>query len=377
MKIIRVLNLFTIMNRGGAETMVMNYYRNINRDKIQFDFLVHRFEKGAYDDEIIKMGGRIYHAMPISPLNIHKYKSFLKDFFKIHKNEYLIIHSHMSELGYYAVKEAKKQGIPIRICHAHNAPHIFNIKMFISNKIILRNYLKFMIKPYITHRFICGYEAGDWLYGKKYRDTFIMLNNAISIEDFKYNKAIEEEQKLKYGLSRKFIIGHIGRFCEQKNHKFLIDIFCEILSKKNNAVLVMIGSGENEDVIKNYVLQKGIEKNVIFLGTRSDVNKVIQMFDILLFPSLFEGLPVTLIEAQAAGLLCVISDTIPKQCIITNNVITESLKQNAVVWARAVLEKSETYKKNDTSNQIIKAGYDIKTSALKLEEFYINEYNKI
>lgn len=179
MKVTRVLNLFTIMNRGGAETMVMNYYRNINREKIQFDFMVHRQEEGAYEQEIRELGGKIYRMIPIYPQNFRKYEKMICDFFDAH-DEYDIIHSHMSELGYFVLKEAKKRGVPVRICHAHNAPHGWDLKMF------MRTYFKWQIKKYYTHMFVCGIESGDWLFGKKNRDKFIMQNNAIDAEKFKY-----------------------------------------------------------------------------------------------------------------------------------------------------------------------------------------------
>ena len=185
MEPVRVLNLFTIMNRGGAETMVMNYYRKINREKVQFDFLVHREEEGAYEQEIKELGGRIYRMPPMYPQNFSLYKKKIREFFEEHK-EYKIIHSHMSELGYFALREAARQEISVRICHAHNAPHGFEWKM------IVRNYFKKRMMQYLTHMFMCGKESGDWLFGKENEDKFIQLNNAIDAERFRYDSKKEE-----------------------------------------------------------------------------------------------------------------------------------------------------------------------------------------
>ena len=186
MEPVRVLNLFTIMNRGGAETMVMNYYRKINREKVQFDFLVHREEEGAYEQEIKELGGRIYRMPPMYPQNFSLYKKKIREFFEEHK-EYKIIHSHMSELGYFALREAARQEIPVRICHAHSAPHEFDLKM------LMRIYFKNRMLPYLTHMFTCGKEAGNYLYGKKNEDKFIQLNNAIETKKYRYDKKIDEQ----------------------------------------------------------------------------------------------------------------------------------------------------------------------------------------
>lgn len=365
MEPVRVLNLFTIMNRGGAETMVMNYYRKINRAKVQFDFLVHREEEGAYEQEIKDLGGRIYRMPPMYPQNFSLYKKKIREFFEEHK-EYKIIHSHMSELGYFALREATRQEIPVRICHAHNAPHGFEWKM------IVRNYFKKRMMPYLTHMFMCGKESGDWLFGKENEDKFIQLNNAIDAERFRYDSKKEEAIRKELNLENKFVVGHVGRFFKQKNHQFLIEIFKEIQTKKENAILLLVGTGELKEEIQNQVKELGLEEQVRFLGVRSDVDQIMKCFDVFLFPSLFEGLPVTMVEAQAAGNLCIISDTIPRECCITENVRIYSLEKDAKAWSDFVISESTDYKKKDMYEEIVKAGFDIKQNAKWLEEFYVN-----
>lgn len=368
-KPVRILMLFTIMNRGGAETMVMNYYRNIDRSKIQFDFMVHREERGAYDDEIESLGGKIYRMLPIYPQNFYKYKKELKNFFNIHK-EYQIIHSHMSELGYFAFKEAKNQGIKVRICHAHNAPYGWDLKM------IIRTYFKKMMMPYITHMFICSKKAGDWLFGKEYEDSFIMMNNAIDSKKFRFNKEYAKQLKKEMNLENNLVIGHVGRFNRQKNHDFLIDVFEKVYKRDNSALLLLIGNGEEEGMIRKKVKFLELEENVKFLGIRDDISDLMQVFDVFLFPSLFEGLPVSLIEAQSAGINCLISDVISDQSVITPFVYKMSLNDNVEKWADYILDNKKNLKKSDTYEMIKKAGFDIKENAKWLEEFYLNEYKK-
>ena len=365
---IRVLNLFTVMDRGGAETMVMNYYRHIDRTKVQFDFLVHREQRGAYDDEIEALGGRIYRMYPIYPQNFARYKRDIRVFFKDHP-EYRIIHSHMSELGYFAFKEAAKQGVPIRICHAHNAPHGFDMKM------IMRDYFKKRMMPYLTHLFMCGVESGRWLYGKENENRFIMLNNAVDASAYTYNPAKRTEMRLQLELTDELAVGHVGRFNQQKNHPFLLEIFAALLKKEPNAVLLLVGGGTDMQRIQAKAQTLGIAEKVRFLGVRSDVADVMQAMDVFVFPSLYEGLGIALIEAQAAGLPCVVSDTIPHEAYLTDLVDSESLSAPAEKWAEKILAK-QAIPRTDRRTEIAAHGFDITTEAVKLQEFYINAYEQ-
>ena len=360
---IRVLNLFTVMDRGGAETMVMNYYRHIDRTKVQFDFLVHREQRGAYDDEIEALGGRIYRMYPIYPQNFARYKRDIRVFFKDHP-EYRIIHSHMSELGYFAFKEAAKQGVPIRICHAHNAPHGFDMKM------IMRDYFKKRMMPYLTHLFMCGVESGRWLYGKENENRFIMLNNAVDASAYTYNPAKRTEMRLQLELTDELAVGHVGRFNQQKNHPFLLEIFAALLKKEPNAVLLLVGGGTDMQRIQAKAQTLGIAEKVRFLGVRSDVTDLMQAMDVFVFPSLYEGLGIALIEAQAAGLPCVVSDTIPHEAYLTDLVDSESLSAPAEKWAEKILAK-QAIPRTDRRTEIAAHGFDITTEAVKLQEFYI------
>ena len=366
---IRVLNMFTIMDRGGAETMVMNYYRHIDRTKVQFDFLVHREQRGAYDDEIERMGGRIYRMCPVYPQNFSRYKRDLRTFFRAHP-EYKIIHSHMSELGYFAFREAERQGVPVRICHAHNAPHGFDAKM------IMRTYFKKRMMPYLTHLFMCGEESGKWLYGEKNKSRFIMLNNAIDAAVYSFDASKREEMRRQLDLTDELVIGHVGRFNPQKNHPFLLDIFAALLKKEPNAALLLVGGGADMPKIQAKAQELGIAERVRFLSVRSDVADLMQTMDVFAFPSLYEGLPVTMVEAQASGLPCIISDKVPPECILTDGLVNiMPLSVSPEVWAEKILTM-RAVPRTDRHEEIAAHGFDISTEAVKLQEFYLKAYEQ-
>lgn len=368
MEQVHVLVLDTVMDRGGAEAMIMNYMRNINRDIIKFDFLTNRDYRAAYEDEIESLGGKVYHMCPMYPGKFHRYKKEVREFLKEHP-EYKIIHSNLEERSYLPLKVAKKMGVPVRISHSHNRP------LGINPKLIVRYYFRFMLKFYNTHMFACGEEAGDWLYGKKNRDNVTIMNNAVDANQYRYNPEVSKEMKEQLGIEGKKVIGHVGRFFPQKNHDFLIDIFNEIYKKDKDTVLLLVGGGELDDALKNQIKEKvkklGLEDAVQFLGVREDVDRVVQTFDVFLLPSLFEGLPVTMVEAQAAGLQCVISDKVPIQCDLTGNVWVVPLEESPEKWADVVLDKAYNFEKRDTYQQIADAGFDIKSQAKWLKEFYV------
>ena len=353
------------MDRGGAETMVMNYYRQINRELVQFDFLVHRQEKGAYEEEIEKLGGHIYRLCPIRPWNMTQYIQMIRQFFDEHP-EYTIIHSHMSEMGYFIVREARKRGIHVRICHAHNAQHTWDLKM------LMRLPLKHAIRSEITHRFACSREAGEWLYGSRSTSDIIYLKNAIDTEKYRYNKSIRQAVRKEFHLENKLVIGHVGRFVPQKNHSFVVKIFAEVLKIYPDAVLLLIGDGPDAKTIQTLTIRLNIRDHVIFLQRRDDVNRLLQGMDLFLFPSRYEGLSLALIEAQAAGLLCVTSDVISSESIITQNVVKMSIKKSAFEWAIALIIALSAFDRKDCTSEVEENGFEIHNNVKWLEDFYCN-----
>lgn len=362
---IRVLNLFTIMDRGGAETMVMNYYRKLDKSRVQFDFMVHRPERGAYDDEIESLGGKIYRMPAIRPWTAKQYRKVVRKFYEDHP-EYKIIHSHMSELGYYDFLEAEKVGIPVRICHAHNRPYGIDIKSPV------RWYYKTLMIPHISHMFMCGEESGEWLFGKKNKSKFIQLNNAIDAKNYSYNEVKRAEVRKSLGLTEELVVGHVGRFNPQKNHPFIIDVFNEVHKKEPDSVLLLVGddSGKVAEDIHKKVDEVNLAGAVRFLGVRTDVADLMQAMDVFLFPSLFEGFGIAALEAQAAGLPAVVSKRIPPECMITDCISSLELDFSAEIWANRLIEAAKNERKNRFS-EIKRAGFDIVENAKFLQDFYI------
>ena len=358
---IRVLQVVTYMGRGGLETMLMNYYRNIDRSKVQFDFLTHRDERWDYDDEIESLGGKIYHLPKLNPFS----KSYLNDldkFFKEHK-EYQIVHCHQDCLSGVVLKVAKKNGVRFTIAHAHSASQDKNLKY------IIKTLAKKNIKKYSDKMFACGEEAGKWMFET---DNFEVLNNAIDTDLYTYNKEKADKVKKKFDIENKFVVGHVGRFNYPKNHKFIIDVFYEVQKIKEDSVLMLVGDGDLRHEIEQKVQDLGLSDKVIFTGVRSDVNDLMQGMDVFLFPSLYEGLPVTMVEAQASGLKCIISDKVPLECKMTENVVVVKLEESPQKWAKEVF-KYEKYERKNTKEEIVKANFDIKANAKYLQEFYLNK----
>ena len=371
---IRILQVFTIMNRGGAETMIMNYYRNIDRSKVQFDFLVHRKERGAYDDEIESMGGKIYRLDPINYLKLKSYKNKLDHFFK--ENNYKIVHSHLNATSSIILEVAKNNNVPVRIAHSHTNLSGINLLSVIKGKKSWGNFFKKTIKDYLkknitnnaNYSFACEGKAGIWLFGNK---KFEIINNAIDANKFKYDKKASITNKKKIGVFEKKVYGHIGNFSEAKNYPFLINIFKEILNREKDSILLLIGRGKNYDFIKQQVVKMRLQDNIIFMGIQKDIPYFLQALDVFIFPSIYEGLPVTLIEAQATGLKCFVSDVVDKKVDITGLIDFISLKKNAKQWAEHILKNKE-YIRTNTYDKIVANGYDIKENAKQLENFYLS-----
>lgn len=356
---IRVLHIVTYMGRGGLETMIMNYYRHIDRSKIQFDFLVHRDFEADYDQEILDLGGKIHHISKLIPWS-QSYKNKLKKFFKEHP-EYQIVHVHQDCLSSVALQCAKECGIPVRIAHSHSSSAVKNLKYLIK-----LHYMK-KISKYATKLFACGKQAGDWMFcGHEYE----VIRNAIDVCKYQYSDIISKEVRNELGLGNHLIIGHVGNFTPAKNHTFLLEIFQEILNLEPGARLLLVGGGDEMEAIQKKANELEIQECVIFTGTRTDVNRLMQAMDVFVFPSIYEGLPVTMVEAQSAGLPCVISDRVSEECIVTEDLVKyRRLEETPKQWAEYILEN--VYREKGNHIQEIKSvGYDIVTAAKHLEEFY-------
>lgn len=361
---IRILHVVTFMGMGGLETMLMNYYRHIDRSKIQFDFLVHRDFRADYDDEIESYGGKIFRLPRLNPLS-KKYKKDLNSFFKQHR-EYRVVHVHQDCLSSIILKVAKCNGVPIRIAHSH----INDVN--IDAKYPIKLYYKRQIPKYATHLMACSDAAGRFMFKN---EMFSILKNPINTQNFKFSESKYRRMRSEFFIDDDTLtIGHVGRFEPAKNHTLIIDIFEKILARKENARLVLVGDGYLRKSIELYAKSKGIHSSIIFTGKRSDIPDLLNAMDVFLMPSLYEGLGIACIEAQANGLPCIISDSVSKDCDITDLVTRLSLSDSVDIWAKTVIE-SETKDRFVYCDRVIGKGYDVNENAKILTDFYLKVWN--
>lgn len=362
---LRILHVVTTMNRGGLETLIMNYYRAIDRNAFQFDFLVHRMERSDYEDEIERLGGRVYRIQRLNPFS-RSYQHDLYSFFSSHP-EYKIVHVHQDCLSAVALKQAMRAGVPVRIAHCHSSHQDKNLKF------LIKSLYKGKIARYATNLLSCSNEGGRWMFETS---NFDLLPNAIDLTRFFYNEDKRLSYRKEFSIKEDaFVCGHVGRFDEVKNHAFLIDAFAKVVEKDPEAVLILIGSGPLEEQIKQKVRSIGLDQNVRFLGLRTDVADLYSCMDMFIFPSIYEGTPMVLIEAQTAGLPCLISNGIPSDCEVTPLIRRENLETGAVVWAEKILgqkREERTRYQEIMSN----SNYNVRFSVRKLQDYYSRLYEK-
>ena len=362
MEPIRVLHVIDGMGSGGAEAFIMNFYRNIDRTKVQFDFLL-RNKENMYFDEIQALGGRIFMTAAFPRHAWQNYKD-TEAFFVKHK-EYAIIHVHANALIYIsALFLAKRTGIPCRVMHSHNTQARKPLYR------LIHEWHKLFIDSLASTHLACSEAAGEWMFkGHNYK----VINNGIDVKEYLYNKTDREEIRKEFQLDGKFVVGHVGRFLHSKNHTFLLDTFAEIHKQNERAVLLLIGTGMLEESIREQVHQLRLEDAVIFAGVRNDVGKMLQAMDVFLFPSLFEGLGIVAVEAQAAGLHTIVSEAVPKEAFLTELIEAIPLNAPKEEWVEKVLRYQQGYERPNTFEQLRSAGYDIESVAKEMERFYISK----
>lgn len=363
--VIRVLNIVPNMRAAGIETFIMNVYRNIDRNKVQFDFLVHNLERQFFDDEIEELGGKIYRLSFKNDKNILKYIYDLNVFFRKHK-EYTIVHGHMQSMMPLYLLIAKMNHVKTRIAHSHNGNYEKTIKGFVLH--IFSRFSKF----FSTQNYACSDIAGKYLFGNCEYD---IIYNAIDIKKFIFNKEVRSVVRKKMNVEKKYVIGHIGRFELQKNHKYLLKIMRQ-LKNRDDIVIWLVGEGKYEYKIKKMCIKYGVEEHIKFLGVRNDVDELYQAMDLFLLPSLYEGLPVVGIESQISGLYCFFSNNITSE--LGKSLKTKYIgikEKNLTQWKEAIIQSVNN---NDLNNRsIIQENFkcfDIRFIAKYLEEKY-EQYN--
>ena len=364
---IKILHVVVRMDRAGLETFIMNVFRNIDREKFEFNFLCASVLAGAYDDEIRQLGGKIYH-MPVSDKRgmLRKYDrvNLIAKWLITHKNDIDIIHWHSGDAveSLLCLKACKKAGIKNIIIHSHNSK---------CDRMVFNRICRIFAGAYKYRKLACSEEAAKWRFGNRLvkRNEVEVVYNGIDLETYRYDKQLSISMKKTFGLENKIVLGHIGRFNQQKNHDFLIDIFYEYHKTHANSVLILVGKGELENTVRLKVKRLGLENDVKFLGVRDDIPELLQIMDVFVFPSLYEGLGIVLIEAQAASLPIVTNRAIPKIAIVSDLVRTLPI-DNPLKWCMEIDEVLEIGRNNVVYDNSIEK-FDIKAVAKRMQDIYV------
>lgn len=368
---IRIAHIMGKWLGGGVESVVMNYYRHIDRTKIQFDFICDDDSMNIPYEEIESLGGKVILIPPYQ--KILTYQKQLKQVLK--DGGYRIVHSHINTLSVFSLFAATRANVPVRIAHSHSTTNKKEKK-----KNLMKQTLRPFSKLFATNYMCCSELAGRWLFGDKEYDrgTVYLLNNAIDVDKFKYNEFIRQEVRNELNIAdNTLVIGHIGRFVEQKNHNFLIEIFREVHKKNKNSVLVLAGHGPKMKEVKEKVKLYGLDENVLFLGQRKDASRLYQSFDVFVLPSLYEGLPVVGVEAQAAGLPCLFSDSMTQEVKVTNSVAFLSIDDKTSIWGDYLLDFYHRHQRKNLLKEMTYNGFNIVKESSNLLEYYKECYKVI
>lgn len=370
--VIRILHVLGRLDRGGAETLVMNLYRAMDRTKIQFDFVIHTEDECDYCQEILDFGGRIHSMVRIQDVGPIEYKKAWKKFFAEHL-EYRIVHGHMRSTASIYLKEAKKYG-RVAIAHSHNTSSGKGISAIAKN--LLQLPLRYCADWYIG----CSIQSAQWLFGKNIikRPNFFVLKNVVNTKLFEYDRLLGKEKRKNLGISDVATVYlNIGRLEAQKNHIFLLKIFEEIISLDDNARLLICGVGPEEEKIRQYIYEHNMGKAVLTLGNRKDIPELMSASNVFIMPSLFEGLPVTLVEVQSNGMAAVISDNITNEVEVTDLFERVAVTDSPRTWAERAISVAvsnrelEDNQRRQYAKLVLEAGFDVHSEAKKLFEFYI------
>lgn len=345
---------------GGVEAVLWNYVSHISTDDIQFDF-INTYEDISIGEKVRSRGSKVF-SLPNRKKDYIGYKNGIKKFMREHASEYYAVWLNDCMFGNIDIlKLATKYGVERRIIHAHNSLNMGGG----TSRLIRHKINSWLLRFYVTDYWACSNLAGNWSYPKDIVDAgrVKVIPNAVDVDAFSVKKDIRQKQRETLGLSEKLVFGHVGRFHFQKNHLFLIDVFNQIYRLRPDSVLLLIGSGEDEEKVHERVNEYGIGEAVHFLEIRKDTNELYQAMDAFLLPSLFEGLPVVMVEAQASGLPCFVADTITKEADISGNVEFYSLNQDASIWAENIIKSIEVFERKDVKKVITDRGYSIDAAA--------------
>lgn len=365
-KTIRVMQVVGKMNAGGVKTVVMEYYRNINRANVQFDFVVDEDSQNIDFEEIQNMGGRVFIVPRYQKL--HHYIPALFRLFRKEKVE--IVHARINAMNVFPLFAAWLAGVPVRIAENLTTSHPN------EKKTIVKKILRPFQGVFATNRMACSEHCARWMYGNAFEKKGVTIfKTAYTIDKYSYQPSVRAAERDRLGIKDKYVIGSIGRFVPQKNHMFILQIFKCIAEQDNNAVLLLVGDGPLHDLLCEEAKRLEIFDRILWMGTQKEVWNFYQAMDCFLLPSLYEGLGIVVVQAQNSGLPCVVSDQVPLEADVTKTVAFLSLSHTAEQWATAVLQKKGNIRRDQTE-QIKAAGYDIAQGAKKLESYYLDCISK-
>lgn len=359
----RVLHMIGSLKMGGSQTMVMSLYRAIDRSKVQFDFVVDCDEENVFEQEIAQLGGRVFCLPKFNGKNFLEVRKAWDAFFQTHP-EYKVLHSHIRSYASLYLPVAKKHGVKT-IIHSHNTSNGHGI-MALGKK-LLQYPLRFLADYY----FGCSEIAGQWLFGKKIiaSDRYYMLKNAVDLNRFSYKQQTREVIRRQLNIPKNaMVIGHIGRMHPQKNHRFLIECFAGIAAEREDARLILLGDGELRGEITEQIRRLGLDDKVLLLGVQKNTEEYLCAMDCIALPSLHEGLPVVVVEAQANGLPCFVADTVTREVKLSELVAYLPICQGSAPWVQAILDCKQGH--TDVSQQIKEGGFCVNTSSRWLCDFY-------
>ncbi|WP_297426942.1 glycosyltransferase family 1 protein [Clostridium sp.] len=374
-KTLRVLQVVDSLGAGGIQAFILNINRNINLDKIKFDYVVYRNknEREFYDESVEKMGGNIICLQQNK--GIKRIKSFI-DLYKLQKEKkYKVVHIHGDRAkSFFEAVVFKLCKTPKIIMHSHNDRMSKDKKLYYLH-LGMQNIIKHLWKYTVNYEFACSSNAAEWMFADSdINDSKAqVINNGIDEQKFIFNEEIRQKYRKKLNIQEKFVIAHVGRFSYQKNHNFLIDIFNSVIKRYSDSVLLLVGEGELKEEIIEKVKNLKLQDKVIFYGLSNEIHNILQAADIFVFPSHFEGLPVVGIEVQASGLMTIASDTISDEVKITDYWASVPLSKSCEEWAEIILKYKDGYIRKDTSKEIIDSGFSARQISKKLENLYINK----
>lgn len=363
----RILHYIGSLHMGGTQAFIMSIYHTIDLQRLQFDFVVQQEQESGFYNDVKNLGGKIYICPRYSIVNHFAFCQWWNDFFVNHP-EYKIIHGHVRSTAAIYLSIAQKHGL-IAIAHSHSTSNGKGVSA------LVKNIMQFPIRYTADYLFACSEKAGQWLYGKHAirKKNYRMIANGIDIHRFSFSQETRQAMRAQLGVENCFVIGHIGRFVTPKNHDFIIDVFAQIAIQNNNARLLLVGEGERKGEIKQRCIDLKLNEKVIFVGEQKQTEQYYQAMDSFLFPSLWEGLPVAVVEAQASGLPCILSDTVPSEVCITNRVKQLSLQAPTQMWAQTVCQYFCDRNALDCTEMKQMNRFDIQTVADELQQFYVEK----